>query len=97
MFGHRQKLDVGKAHVEHVVHEFLGELAIGQRAIAFIRVTTPRPEVYLVDTDWTIHGRLGRARVHPRVVLPGVAALVNDGRVSGWRLVRLRQGIALQG
>jgi hypothetical protein len=46
---HRQQLDVREAHVARVGGELVGQLEVGERAVALERVQPPRAEVDLVD------------------------------------------------
>ena len=93
---HRQELDVRVAHVLDVGDEPLGELAVGQVAIADasprapIRDARPRSEVHLVDRHRPLEPRSGvRAPIHP----VGVAPLVRRaGRRSTPRAAALRTG-----
>ena len=68
MLHHRQQLDVREAHLLHVRHEPVRQLAVGQEAVALLRHARPRSEVHLVDR--TSADRATRccagARGHPR-------------------------------
>ena len=75
---HRQQLDVGEAHVLRVGRELVGELQVGERAVALLRVEAPRAEVDLVDRDRLVELRgLGPAG-EPVRVAPGVLRVVDD-------------------
>ena len=75
---HRQELDVRVAHVLDVGNEPLGELAVGQVAIAdgvaavlAIRDARPRPEMHFVDRHRPLEPRPRvRAPIHPVRVAP---------------------------
>ena len=49
MLHHRQQLDVREAHLLHVRHEAVRQLAVGQEAVAFFRHARPRSEMHFVD------------------------------------------------
>ena len=71
---HRQQLDVGEAHVVDVGDELVGQLAVGERAVALLRVAPPRAEVHLVDRDRPRRaGRAARGVLDPGGVAPLVA------------------------
>ena len=58
---HRQQLDVREAHVLHVRRQLVGELEVGERAVALERVEPPGAEVDLVDR----HRRVQRCLIAP--------------------------------
>ena len=62
----RQQLDVREAQVGHVVGQLVGELEVGQRAVALQRVAPPGAEVDLVDRHRlrAAAARRARARIH---------------------------------
>ena len=70
VLGHRQQLDMGKAHGLAVLHQALGQRAVVQELAAL--ATLPRAQVHFVDG----HGLVGRlactALGHPVGVLPVV-------------------------
>ena len=60
-------------HLLHVGNQLIGDLAIGEPAIAFFRNAPPGAEMDFVDGD-----RLGQpfafpARLHPCIIVPAVA------------------------
>ncbi len=72
MLHDRHQLDVREVEAERVVGELVGELRVGQRAVALERVEAPRAEVHLVDRHRRAV-RLGRpAPLDPGVVAPRV-------------------------
>ena len=64
MLHHRQQLDVREAEVGDVVGQLVGQLAVGELAVALERIAAPRAEVDLVDRHRRAQ-RLGRARAAP--------------------------------
>ena len=73
MLHHGHQLDVREAEAERVVGELVGQLGVGQRAVALERVEPPRAEVHLVDRHRR-GVRLGRPpALHPGLVAPAVA------------------------
>ncbi len=82
----RHQLHVREAHLGYVVAERVGQLAIGQRAVVFLRHPSPGAQVHLVYR----HGRVERvcagARLHPLVIAPFVRQVPDDGRGSRWQL-----------
>ena len=94
MLGEGQELDVGKAHLEHVRHQLIGQLPIGEPSIPVVRHPAPGAEMHLVDR----HRRPGHdalpPRRHPLVVLPLVVEIPDDrgltGRLLGAEADRVR-------
>ena len=81
MLHHRHQLDVRVAHLAHVGHERLRQLAIGQVAIALVGHPPPRSEVHLVDRHRPVVPAAERRPIaHPVVVAPLVAAVRPDHR-----------------
>ncbi len=76
---HRQQLDVGEAEVLHVVGQLVGQLAVGEPAVALLGPSPPRADVHLV------HGLGRRQRVaaaalgHPLRVAPLVGQVPDHG------------------
>ena len=93
---HRQQLDVREAHVERIRGELVGQLEVGQRAVALERVQPPRAEVDLVDRHRALErGRLA-ALGQPLRVGPFVHRLVDDRRGLGRHLGLERERVGLQ-
>ena len=72
MLGDRQALDVREAHVLHVGDQLVGELVIGEEAVAVL--APPRAEMHLVDRD----------RRGERLALAGARAIQSPSPHS-WR------------
>ena len=69
MFAHRQQLDVGETHVQHIRHERIGKLVPGQPAVAVLRLAAPRCGMHFVDAHRRVQciGLAARlASRHPR-------------------------------
>ena len=47
MLRHRQQLDVGETHLEHVRQQRLGKLEIAHEAVPFLRLAPPGAEMAL--------------------------------------------------
>ena len=97
MLHDRQQLDVGEAQIPDVGRQALGELAIGQVAVAFLGHPRPRSEMHLVDRHRLVEPFAVRLpRRHPVVVLPLVAAdVAHDRRRQRRRLEGHRERIGL--
>ena len=65
-------LDVG--------NQFVGELAIGEPAVAFVRLAAPRAGVHFVNRHWRMEPVARGARCQPRGVVPFVAVDVANHR-----------------
>ena len=65
MLHHRQQLDVREAQLLHVRHEAIGELAVGEEAVALFRHARPRAEVHFVDRHRPIEPRACARRAPP--------------------------------
>ena len=75
---HGKHLDVGEAQVGDVVAEVLGQLAVGEGAVALLDHATPRAEVHLVDRHrLLVRGSLGPA-LEPLAVVPAVVQGPDD-------------------
>ncbi len=95
--GDRQKLDMGEAHVAHIRHEAVGELAIGEITVVLFRHARPRAEVTFVDRDRTTAGITLPARLDPVRVVPGRLRQAREARGGRrWMLRREGEGIGLQ-
>src|SRR6516164_1443873 len=79
-----EKLDVGVAKPFDVRNQLIGKLAVGKPAVAFLRHTSPGPEMNLVDTDGFFEPVLLGAFRHPLGVVPCVVVQASDHR-SGVR------------
>ena len=73
ILGDRHHLDVGEAHVAHVGHQVLGQLAVAEGAGAVAR-PLPGAEVDLVDGDGPITPVCRLAPAQPCVVSPVLSA-----------------------
>jgi hypothetical protein len=98
VFHHRQQLDVSEAHLRHVGHKPVRQLAVRQEAVAVVRHTRPRSEMHLVDRDRVLERALaGVPARHPFLVAPLVPGeLVDHGRRRGRHLERHAERIALR-
>ena len=94
---HRQQLDVREAHVERVGGELVGQLEVGERAVALERVQPPRAEVDLVDGHRALErGRTCGASASHSVVGPLVHRLVDHRRGLRRHLGGERERVGLQ-
>ena len=84
-----QQLDVGEPVGEHVVGQRVGDLVVAHEAVARREVTTPGPEVDLVDRDRRVRADRRPPAGHPCGVLP-VVVEGGDHRRRRRRLVRGR-------
>ena len=74
MLHHRHQLDVRVAHLAHVGHERVGQLAVAQEPVALLGNATPRAEVHLVDRHRALAPAVERRAIaHPVVVAPLVS------------------------
>ena len=93
---HRQQLDVREAHVLGVGAQLVGQLEVGQRAVALERVQPPGAEVDLVDRHRAVE-RAGLAPLlEPRLVVPDVLRVMHDRRRLGRDLGLERDRVGLQ-
>ena len=76
---------MGEAHLVGVVGERVGELAVGEPALAVRAAAPPGAEVHLVDGDRRVERALRPPPRHPGAVAP----LVLEGRDAGARARRL--------
>ena len=98
VLGHRHELDMREAHVDRVIGERTGDLAIRQQAIGRCGIAPPRAQVHFVDGHRRGE-RVGRAApLHPRLVLPcdSRARQITDA-VSGGRSEREGERVGLVG
>jgi hypothetical protein len=97
MLHHRQQLDVREAHLLHVRHQAVRQLAVGQEAVALFRHPRPRSEMHFVGGHRAIEpGIAAGARRDPAGVAPFVrGAVVHDRRRLRRRLERARERIGL--
>ena len=94
----RQQLEMGEAHLGDVRHQPLGELVVGEIAVALLGHAHPGAEMALVDRDRRVARARRRARGQPRAIRPGrLAEPVHDrggarrmlgGKGEGVRLER---------
>ena len=96
---HGQQLDVREAEVPHVCAQLVGQLDVGERAVALERVEPPGAEVDLVDRDRPPERRrlVGPER-QPVTVgrAPGVLGLEYDRRRLGRNLGPQRVRVGLE-
>ena len=89
---------MGEAHLGHVGHEPVGELVVGQVAIALLGHAHPGPEVALVDRDRRVAGAGRGARADPAVVPhAGSPEAVHDRGGARRRSAANATGSALSG
>ena len=94
VFHHRQHLDMGVAHIEHIGDQLIRQLLIGQRTA--VRIPPPRRGVYLVNIDRAVIDRLPFLFLLPCGVLPLVAVqIVHLGRRARTRLKMIGVGVGL--
>ena len=93
---HRQQLDVGEAHVLGVGRQLVGQLAVGQRAVALERVQPPGAEVDLVDRHRARRARSLAPLREPLLVRPRVLRVVHDRGGLGRDLGLERDRVGLQ-
>ena len=93
---HRQQLDMGEAHVLGVVGELVGQLEVGEGAVAVERIQPPRAEVNLVDRYRRRQRLLLGPRSQPPLVLPPMRRLRDHGSGQWRRLGLLRVGVSLE-
>ncbi len=96
MLHHRHQLDVGEAEVADVGGELVGELEVGERAVAFEPVPAPGAEVELVDRDRPRQEIGGGAALEPVAVGPAVARAEDDRGGRGRDLGCLGERIGLE-
>ena len=72
MLGQWHELHVGEAFLLDVVHELLGQVAVGQSL-------PPAAGVHLIDGDRAIMRVGGAAVLHPGVIVPLVGGFGDDG------------------
>src|SRR3546814_19066776 len=72
MLGHRQKLDMGEAHLLDIGHETLRHLAVAEEAVSFLRHAHPRSEMDLVYGDRSLACGCSSAMFCPAVVAPEI-------------------------
>ena len=92
----RHQLDVREAELERVVGELVGQLLVGQRAVALERVEAPGAEVHLVDRHRR-GVRLARAPpLQPGLVAPAVRRLEDDRARARRQLGAQRERVGLE-
>src|SRR5262249_18378715 len=93
-----EELDVGEAHVAHIVGELGRRLPVAEGALAVFRDVPPGAQVHLVDAHGGVEALTARTLGEPARVAPLIAVeALHDG--GGARLVGLEAegiGIALQ-
>ncbi len=72
MLGDRHQLDMGEAHLLHVLRELLRHLPIIEEAGRIVLRPHPRAEMDLVDAEGRVECVGPLAAGHPFVVLPGM-------------------------
>ncbi len=82
----RQQLDMGEAHIVHVVDQLARRLDIADAAV--VGLALPRPQVDLVDRDGRGAAVAALARLDPVVVGPAVAGDVAHHAGIGRRVLR---------
>ena len=95
MLHDRHELDVGEAHLVHIVGQLGRQLAIGERAVALFGHAHPGAEVHFVDGDGRVELVVLVARAHPLGVVPLVVEVPHDGRGARWNLVVEAVGVGL--
>ena len=93
---HRQQLDVREAEIDGVGGELVGELVVGERAVAVQRIQPPGAEVHLVDRHRSAQVVGARPGRHPIGVAPHVPGAVDDRVGAGRHLGREGERIGLQ-
>ena len=71
VFGDRHHLDMGEAHVRHVIDQIAGQFFIRQGAVALGAL--PTGKVHFIDADRHVSRLVRGAVCHPRIIFPDVA------------------------
>ena len=81
VFAYRQKFNVRKAHVHHIRHQRIGQLAIGQKFRNVFPFSAPRTEMNFINARRTVKAVISFAILHPLPVIPLVVVeVINDRR-----------------
>src|SRR3990172_6619613 len=97
MFGERQELDVGEAHLLYVLRQPRCNLSIAERAIAILGYTPPGPQMDLIDTHGGLQGVAASPGVHPVFVAPLVVKVPDHQSGARRRFVMECKRVGLVG
>jgi hypothetical protein len=86
VFHHGQELDVREAHLDDVVRELVGQLAIVEEAIALLGHTPPRTEMHLVDRQRLAKRLASSPLGEPGLVTPPEVVEIRHDRRRARRL-----------
>src|SRR5215470_2363519 len=88
---------MGELHALDVVGQFGRDLAIGQRAVAFLGNSLPRSEMHFINRNRRAKRLMICSRINPFGVAPLIFEVPNYRR-SSWRLLVINaEGISLVG
>src|SRR5262249_1640261 len=79
----RQQLDVREAHLDHVVGQWLGQLAVAERPVAIRLLAPPRADVNFVNGQGPSSQIGRRPRLEPTPIAP-----TEPRKVMNYRCVR---------